>query len=355
MKRTRDRVAGLERSVSGGAAVLQSGLAAVNQAKQRDYAAARALLKLPGLEAPDIGAAVFGRAAIDRFRRALYWAELGRRYMPPGLRPQATPGPKRVRRGGTTVRFPREHGYPAFLIKAAELSLELTGGRTYAARLSGVASDPTLYGRPATLVATAPGVRAGALVDHVKSTPRDTAGGSVAGVVLPPFTLGSLPVQIDPGAGTVGLSFALTGDSVRARWSVNSERVRWARDTAAAGGGSQLGDLAWRAVSGISTLELTASLGGTLAQPRLSVSSNLDRALAERIRAVAGEEIAAAERKVRAQVDSIVERQAGAIRARAAALTSDITQRLGVERGRLDEAQKALEQRLRALTGLRLP
>lgn len=351
VKRTRDGLASLERSVSAGGATLQTGLTDVNQAKERDYAAARALLKLPGLDAPDIGAAVFGPAAVDRFRRALYWAELGRRYMPPGLRPQATPGPKRVRRGGTTVRFPREHAYPAFLIKAAELSVELAGGRTYAARLAGLASDPTLYGRPATLVATAPGVRAGALVDHVKPTPRDTAGGSIAGVELPPFALGSLPVRIDPGSGTVGLSFALTGDTVRARWSVSSERVRWARDTSTAG--SQLGDLAWRAVSGISSLELTASLGGTLAQPRLAVSSNLDRALAERIRAVAGEEIAAAERKVRAEVDSIVERQAGPVRARAAALTGDITKRLGAERARLDEAQKALERRLR-LPGLRV-
>jgi uncharacterized protein (TIGR03545 family) len=360
VKKTRDRLAGLERSVRGGAALLQSAVAELSDAKQRDYAFARGLLKLPGLDPPDIAAALFGPAAVQRFQRALYWAELGRRYLPPGLKPHATAGPKRVRRSGTTVRFPRERASPAFLLRTGELSFQLPGqdaSRTYAARLNGLTSDPAVYGRPTTLEAAAPGVRVAALLDHVSRTPRDTAAGSITGLALPPVVLPSLPVRLDPGRGTVALSFALTGDAVRARWSVKSDRVRWSRDAAAVPG-SELDALVWRVVSGIPNLEVSASLGGTLAQPRLSVGSNLDRALAERIRAVAGEEIAAAERKVRAQVDSIVEREAGPVRAQVAALTSEVTERLGGQRAQLDQAQKALEQRLKELArlpGLRLP
>jgi len=44
--------------------------AGLTDARQRDYAIARGLLKLPGLDAPDIGAALFGSAAVDRFQRA---------------------------------------------------------------------------------------------------------------------------------------------------------------------------------------------------------------------------------------------------------------------------------------------
>src|SRR5207247_7263097 len=83
------RVTALERSATSGIAALQAGAAGLSDAKQRDYATARGLLKLPGLDAPDIGAALFGSAAVDRFQRALYWVELGRRYMPPGLLPRA--------------------------------------------------------------------------------------------------------------------------------------------------------------------------------------------------------------------------------------------------------------------------
>jgi len=362
LKQAQDRVTALERSATSGIAALQAGAAGLTDAKQRDYATARGLLKLPGLDAPDIGAALFGPAAVGRFQRALYWVELGRRYMPPGLLPRATPGPKRARRAGATVRFPRANGEPAFLLKTAELSVQLgaagTIPRTYAASLSGVTSDPALYGRPATASATAPGFRLGALLDHVRPTPRDTATASLAGVALPPLSLPSLPIRLEPGAGTVALSLAVQGDEVRARWTMQSDRVRWTRDSSGAAPPSPTGDLVWRVVSGIPTLAVSASLTGSLARPRLAVSSNLDRALAERLRAVAGAELAVAERRVRAQVDSLVDGQVAPVLAKVTVLGGDVTRRLGGERTQLDDARKALEQRLRALTGLpgvRLP
>jgi len=97
---------------------------------------------------------------------------------------------------------------------------------------------------------------------------------------------------------------------------------------------------------------------GSLAVPQLAVSSNLDRALAERVRAVAGGELAAAERRVRAQVDSLVDPQVAPVVAQVTALGGDATRRLGGQRAQLDDARKALEQRLRELTrlpGVRLP
>src|SRR5438094_604878 len=315
-------------------------------------------LDLSTLSTP--AAALFGSEATERFRRALYWAELGRRYMPPGLRPSATPGPQRTRRAGVTARFPRERAYPAFLLRAAELSFELGGGggapRTYAAHLAGLTSDPTLYGRATTLEASAPGVRAAALVDHVRPTPRDTAAASVSGVTLSGFALPSLPIRLEPGQATVSPSLPLVGDSVQARWSMRSERVRWVRDSATAR--SQLGDIVWRVVSGVPTVDVSASLGGTLARPRLAVGSNLDGVLAQRIRALAGEASAGAERQLRARVDSLAERQAAPVRAQVATLTTDVTQRLSGQQALLDQAQRALEQRLRELTtipGVRLP
>src|SRR6266508_1751124 len=225
--------------------------------------------------------------------------------MPPGLLPRATPGPERARRAGATVRFPRAHEEPAVLLRTADLSVQLgevgAAPRMYAARLSGVTSDPALYGRPATASATAPGFRVGALLDHVRPTPRDTAAASLAGVALPPLRLPALPIRLEPGVGTVALSFSVQGDQVRARWTVQSDRVRWTRDS---GGGraaspSPIGDLVWRVVSGIPALEVSASLTGTLARPQLAVSSNLDRAVSERLRAAAGAELAAAERRMR--------------------------------------------------------
>lgn len=57
------------RSVNG----LESGLGAVNEARQRDYAFARSLLQLPSFAAPEIGKAFFGPVSIEHFQQAMYW------------------------------------------------------------------------------------------------------------------------------------------------------------------------------------------------------------------------------------------------------------------------------------------
>ncbi|HEY3280487.1 MAG TPA: TIGR03545 family protein [Gemmatimonadales bacterium] len=357
LKRARGRVTTLERSVTGGLASLRAGAAGLDSLKQRDYATAKGLLKLPSLDAPEIGAALFAPTAVARFERALYWTQLARQYMPPGLQPRPEAGPPRRRRAGATVRFPREHALPGFLLRTAELSFLLdptaAGPKRYAGRLTGLTSDPALYGRPTLFNASAPAVAAGAMLDHVHATPRDTLGAAVRGMPLPTFQLPSLPVRIEPGRGTVQLGFALRGDTIDARWGVRAAGVRWARDSGVAA--SPAGDLVWRAISGIADLDVTAGIRGTLAHPRLSVRSNLDEAIAARLRAVVGAEVAAAEKKLRAEVDRQVDAKAGPVRAQVTALQTEVTGRLSEQRGRLDQAQKDLETRLRELTRIRVP
>lgn len=361
VRRTRDRVTALERGLTSGVTALRSRLDGLQAAKQRDYAFARGLVKLPTLDAAHIGAALFGGAAIARFQQALYWATLARRYMPPGLLPSEDPGPKRARRAGSNVRFPRERAYPGFLVREGELSFQLAGDsapRTYAGRLAGLTSQPALYGRPTTFDASAPALRVGALLDHVGAVARDTAAGTISGVRLPAIALPGLPLTLEPGAGDVTLAFTLKGDSLRARWAVRAGAVRWTRDSTTAGGGSSLDQLVARVLGGIAQLDLSAEVRGTVSHPTLAVRSSLDDAVAARLRAELGEEIAAAERQVRAEVDRLVEEKAAPVRAKVTAVTDSATARLGEQRARLDAAQRALEQRVRELTrlpGIRLP
>lgn len=362
VKRTRDQLAALERGVTGGVAGLRNGLKDLDAAKQRDYGFAKSLVKLPTLDAANIGAALFGRAAVDRVQQALYWTTLARQYMPPGLLPQADPAPQRVRRAGMNVRFPRDKAYPGFLLRAGELSFQLAGDsgaapRDYAGKLEGLTSQPALYGRPTTFDASAPALKIGAMLDHVGAVARDTAAGTIAGVRLPAIAIPAFPLQLEPGAGDVTLSFALSGNNLRARWAVRSNAVRWTRDSAA-GQGSALDQLVTRVLQGIQQLDLSAEVHGSLTSPALSVRSNLDEAVASRLRAELGAEVAKAEREVRAEVDRLVDEKSAPVRARVTAVADSATARLNAQRARLETAQRALEQRVRELTrlpGIRLP
>ena len=358
LKRARDRVTNLEQGVKKGVAALNSGLAGLDSARRRDYAFARSLLKLPSLDAPAIGSALFAPGAIKPFERVLYWAQLARRYMPPGLLPRATTGTKRLRRAGEDVRFPRERALPRFLVRSAELSFLLrptsTQPQRYAGRLSGLASDPALYGRPTLLGATGPQLAAGAMLNHVRGIPLDTAGATVGGIHFPAFTLPGVPLRLDPGAATTELGFNLNGDTIHARFAIHSTNVRWNRDSGFAS--SQIGDLIWRAVSGIANLQLEARVSGELHHPQFAVRSNLDQAIASRLRAVLGEQVAAAEQQMRARVDAWINDKVGPVRTRVTNVQSQAETQVAQQRARVDELQRALEQRLRdMLGGIRLP
>ena len=354
LKQARDRVTNLEQGVKRGVAGLNAGLAGLDSARRRDYAFARSLLKLPSFEAPSVGSALFAPGAIKPFERMLYWVQLARRYMPPGLLPRASTATKRLRRAGEDMRFPQERALPGFLLRSAEISFLLHQTQRYAGRISGLTSDPAIFGRPTVLAASGPQLAAGGLLNHVRGTPLDTAGASVGGIHFPAFSLPGVPLRLDPGAATTELGFNLNGDTLNARFAVRSTSVRWDRDSGFAN--SQIADLIWRAVSGISNLQLEARVFGALQHPQFAVRSNLDQAIATRLRAVLGEQVAAAEQRMRVRVDSMINDKVGPVRTRVAGIASQTQAQVAQQRGQVDDLQRALEQRLRdMLGGIRLP
>ncbi|HET7468964.1 MAG TPA: TIGR03545 family protein [Gemmatimonadales bacterium] len=368
LDQARQQVAALDRNVKAGVQLLGSGVQGLDEARRRDYAFARSLLKLPSISSPDIGSAFFGKVSIDRFQQALYWAELARHYMPPGLLPREDPGPKRLRASGSTVRFPKARSWPSFLLQVGQVDFTIDAGLlkgAYAATVQGLTSAPALYGKPMIVSARrdAPGsaiagLDVGAIVDHRTSTVRDSVAARLRGVQLPAFGIPGLPFRLAPGAGSVNLNFLRRGDQLAGRWAIGSNQVSWALDSA--GARSQLEQVVWRVLSGLKQLDVSAELGGTVTAPKLSVRSNLDDALAERLKAVVGEEVAKAEAMARAKVDSLVNDKVQPVKQRITALQADATKRVGDQQAQLDKVQAELEAQLKRLTaslapGIKLP
>lgn len=359
--RAQERVKALEQGVETGIATVGNSLAAVDQARLKDYAFARSLLQLPSFAAPDIGSALFGKVSVDRFEKAVYWAELAQRYLPPGLRPHTRPAPKRLRMDGTTVGFPKEKAYPSFLLREGAINVAFSafGARhTLAATAGGITTDPAILGAPATV--TAQGsisgahpmtLSVGAVIDHRGTATRDSALVRLQGVPLPGLSLPGLPFRLEPGTGNSNLLFRMRGDQVDAQWSLSTSTAAWVLDSASASGLGTLERLIWRVLSGLKQLNVTAQLSGSLKAPRLAVRSNIDEAIAERVRGILGEEIQAAEQRIRAQVDSLVGGEMARARARAEAATSELRAQVTTVKQELDQARSQLEARLRSLSG----
>jgi uncharacterized protein (TIGR03545 family) len=344
---------------------LQTLLKAIDDARRDDYASARSLLKLPSFDSEDIGAALFGGATLNRFESAVKYAELARKYAPPGLLPKETAGPKRMRMAGTTVHFVKQTAYPDFLLRKLELSVIGNGpaGVDYAAAASDVTSDPAILGRPTLFVArrvdrgrVGDSLRVSGSLDHTRETPRDVVNAVMGGVQLPKFAMPMLPYTLDAGNGAAEMRFVLEGERLTGSWTVRSNSITWRPDSARARVLNTMETLVARALTGINTLEVTAEIGGTLKAPTLGVRSNLDRVVAERIRAVAGEQIAAAQARLKSQVDRIVDEKTAPVKAKVDAVRAESERKLAEAKTKLDEEKKKLEEKIKSLAaGISLP
>jgi uncharacterized protein (TIGR03545 family) len=366
------RLAALEQNARAGVQSLGQGAQLLDQARQKDFAFAKSLLKLPTFSAPEIGSAFFGKVSIERFKQAVYWAELAQKYMPPGLLPRPTSGPSRLRAAGETIEFPKEKEFPRFLLERGQLDFAIGGTSpvqgAYTATVQGLTSTPALYGRPAVITASRRAaassigsIDVGAVSNHLTSRTHDSANARLRGVKLPSFDLPGLPLRVDPGTGSSSLTFTMKngGADLLGRWSIGSNKVSWIADTAA----RKVNDLermVLRVISGLNDLQVVAELGGSISKPKFSVSSNLDKAVASRIQAVMGEEIAKAEKMVRAKVDSLVADKVEPVKRQIASTQAEATGRVQTEKQRLDDVEKQLNAELKRLTrglapGIELP
>jgi hypothetical protein len=107
----------------------------------------------------------------------------------------------------------------------------------------------------------------------------------------------------------------------------------------------------WRVLSGLKELSVDARMSGSLRSPKLSVSSNLDRAIAQGLVAVMGEEVAKAEKMVRAKVGSVVAAMVEPVKRQVADARTQAEQRLGSEQKRLDEVEQQLQAEIKRLAG----
>ena len=291
VKASRDRLTALQRSVTAQVDSLRLQAAALDRARAEDYAYARRLVQIPSLDPKDISASLFGPAALERLVPALGWMRTAQRTIPPGLMPQRKPGPKRARMAGTTVVFPKAHRYPTLLVEFAEGSFELAGHTTmagdYLARLTGLTTEPAVYGKPLTFLARRSGavagpqyIEVGGALDHTGAVPRDSLTADLHGVRLPALDLGAAGARMDLRTGTVQMTLARSGDSVRGRWLVRSDSVGWARtgDTALAPSARRR---RWAAAPGSTrwcgapfdaqNVEVEATVSGRLAYPSVDI------------------------------------------------------------------------------------
>jgi hypothetical protein len=378
VRASRDRLTSLKQRVDSGVTGLEAGATSLDRARQADYAYAQRLVKIPSLAPPDVSMALFGEMATARLKPVLYWLSLADRYLPPGLKPQRHPGPSRQRMAGADVAFPKEHTWPTFLLRHADASLLLGGQNavagSYRGWAEGVTSEPRVYGGPlrfgAERTAAAVGprqVHVAGLLDRSKAEAHDSVDALVSGVAFPSADIAAAGAHLEFPDGTVRLDLDRRGEGIAGLLHLSAAGVRWTRtatdtgagDSAPLGSKSWVEALVWRAASSVNNVDVDVRFSGRADAPRMDVSSNVGAAVSSALTREVGAEVGRVQAKARAKVDSLVNQQVSAARAKFTSLKTDVQGRLAAQQQQLQEVQTQIENRIRELgqvvPGVRLP
>lgn len=364
-----DKLKSFERNTRGDIDSLGGRLQAIPDARAADYAYAKSLLRLPTFEIPAIGPQLFSGLIAEKVGEVMYWVNLAERYVPPGMKRQMKAGPDRIRASGTDVLFPKARVYPEFLARVAELSLAIGGegasAGEYAARMTGITTQPAVYGAPTRfMVSRAAGkvgpsdARVSGSIDHRQVPVRDSLSARFSGIPLPTMPLAGLGASVALGNGSSELRLARVGDQLGGSWLWRSSTVRWARDTVGQPRANTpamrlVEDALWRAVSRIDSVEIEARFAGSVTKPQLAVRTNIAQAVASALQEQLGEEVRRAEAQVRARVNELVDEKVAEARAEAEEIKTLAETRIAEERAKLEAQKAALEARLREL--VRIP
>ena len=204
----------------------RNALKAFDEARRKDTAAVMAKLKLPSLDKASLARMLAGPVVAANTEKAWKWLALARKYMPQSANAKAlaNEAPR-----GRVVHFPRDKAWPSFLIKKMELSgqLGLEEPLDYAGGITGITTQPKLYGNPLTAeIKGRKGPRelyftalADATGENLKTkTSLRYSGMSVSGLKL--GSENSISVDIK-GTGAFKGDFVTDGESIKGLASFN--------------------------------------------------------------------------------------------------------------------------------------
>ncbi|UPT73445.1 MAG: TIGR03545 family protein [Elusimicrobiota bacterium] len=330
---------------------------------QKDVAEAQALVKeaaelrkkdlngllaaagLPTLDSQDLAKRLLGAQTAAKLTTALKWLKYAKERA--AARKAAAPPPA-VRRAGVDVEFPREHSYPQYLLEGAKLSGTLDGvmggSLDLKGLLSGVTSNPKLYGKPATLTLagksfSGPSVALSGRLDQQKDPVGMTLDFSGDGFSLAGTALGDGEVGGSLSAGTAKLrgTIASAGEEWKGEVFVEASGVRIEPKVALPG---IAGPLVSDALKELTGFHVRIAISGTEDDLKLGFTSNIGEAVAAAMRKAVAGQIEAQKKVLEQKLASLYGGKDKDAKASADALTGKLLGPLDAQKAALDKQLK---------------
>ncbi len=305
VKETRNRI-------TNDLAATASEVTSVDDWIKADYERAMAKAKLPQLNVENMGKLLFGEMLVDRFNQYLGYAAAARSYGDKftGDTPEKK-SPPRLK--GQDIRFSTLQDRPDFWIKQVELSGQTRDSIDLGGSISNIVSNQKVIGNP-TVFNIRGGKKAGINValegqfNYLGEIPKESFQLSYAGFSLKNTRLSGsrlLPNTVKKGTGAFLTSLDIEGGGINGSIRFTADHLVFGQDPGKESR-NKFEEIIQSIVSGISKIEVTASVKGRQDQISLKIQSNIDKIFADRLKAVVGQEIQAAKARIKNEVDKKV-------------------------------------------------
>ncbi len=211
----------------------------------------------------------------------------------------------RIRAKGRDIIFPSVEKGPDFILREARLSLEQ---EKWSLRgiMRGITSDPVSYGKPTRIdiQGTRPKLVLNAILDHTGKSPIDTISLELMGYPLEGLTFAENPLSlsnITRGFLDLKADLALRGDSIYLKTRTTVKNL--VLDFSEKGTENLIMDILKEVMKTAPSLSISLAAKGTRDDPKVSISSNIDRLFAEQLERFAGKKVNELTASLRTEID----------------------------------------------------
>lgn len=327
---------------------VQSKLKSAEDLKHKDVNGLLAAAGLPTLDAESLTRHLLGPAASKKLSTAIYWISYVRKRAAPQQDKAAAPPPA-ARRRGVNIEFPQARSYPQFLLERAELSGKMAAlfqGQDMDLQgvLTGVTSNPPLYGKPAQLtmkgaVPKGPSMSLVATVDQVKKPGATELQLRYAGLPLTGMALGDdqLGASLKGGLATLNGTIRIVGDQWNGTVLLQADQVSLEPKVTLAGPAA---GFAKAALSGIRRFTLTIGISGVESDLHFHISSDLGQTVAEGMKKAFSGELAKQRKAVEDKVNALYAGRAKQLQAQTDEAQKKLLAPLDKQKAQLDDQLK---------------
>ncbi|MDH5230024.1 MAG: TIGR03545 family protein [Gammaproteobacteria bacterium] len=322
----------------------------VKSLTQQDIAEVKKLAKLGDLDVSDVGKAVFGAAAIDRFSQVLHYLKLAKEFVSSDEDQFENVGEQR--RTGRDVRFSVTQPLPPkFYIKTAIFS----GGdsvSSFDGRMSDMSSNPHRLSQPVLTKIKLDTEKNNWLIDgvfdHRKNKDEDQLVMSAKQADLGKISLGAgkdsgLPQTIIPQQTDLEMKFVIQGDQLNGQLAMVSNKVNFEYSPDAKAN-TQTKKALRNVFQSFDQVTLDATISGKLSNPNFAVRSNIDKKVSQELNRLLGKKAQAINKKIQNRVNGIVRGELKDVEDGVAKQKQNIEKRLGKRAKKL----KVIEDKIAA-------